>query len=337
MLLAAVGSAQGEDVHLAGSAWVGDLPTRVAAEDDLFNRDLQPEEPRIVVTDHDSGLEALESLLAGQADYALAATTPTALALSGVLEAARDSERQVVVLASLALSNQSHVLITDTTRAIDEPGDLHGESVGVMRNTSSHFAWHQFARVHGLDLESIEIVDLPVSGMAGAMLDGEISAAMLWYPWQEAFRDRVGAERYRAFPLRSIFTLNWLLLAEREHALNRPDVVERVLNGYIDAMQVLEAERDATLRQLFDDDRFSPAEIRRMAESIIWRVGMNWSVLVNLHGQFDWLSRLGSPGEVDVPEPEEYLFGAPLKAVSPQRVTLPDYLMIDRESDVPSP
>lgn len=313
-------------VRIAGSTWVGDAPTKVADRLGLFNQDLAPGAPPIEVHNYDSGLEALGRLLDGEAEFALAAITPTALALIGEIGNGRPN-REFVVLGSVALSNQSHILVADTARGIQGPADLAGRRVGVMFNTSSHYGWSRVSTFYGLDENGVELVDLPVSKMAPAMLAGDIDAAVIWSPWERGLRDALGEELLEV-PLRMLYTVNWLLLADRSFIARHPDVTDRVLTSYLKAIDYMDAHPDHSLELHAEAVNLPVEELARRTEGMIWRLVMNWSVLVNMGVQFEWLATRPELAGIRIPEPQGYLFGAPLRRVAPERVILPPYLLM---------
>lgn len=313
-------------VRIAGSAWVGDAPTWVADRLGYFNRGLTDEDSAIEVQLHGSGLEALQKLLTGEADFALAATTPTAMALAGMLDDSSGSSAQVAVLASIALSNQSHYVISPAATGIQSPEQLAGRRVGVMFGTSSHYGWTRFSAFHGLDDTRIELVDMPVTGMAASLRAGEIDAAVIWQPWDLTLREELD-EPVTIFPMRLLYTINWLLLTQREFVAEHPDVAERVLRAYIDAIKVIDSDPQRALQLHSTAIDVGADTLAPLAARMFWRVAMNWSVLVNLGTQFEWLATWPDGADLIAPPPREYLYGGPLRRLAPELVTLPDYLL----------
>ena len=332
----ATNAAQSDTIHIAGSAWVGDAPTWVADQSGLFNQDLADDEPRIAVQLHGSGLEALNDLVDGKAEFALAATTPTALALAGVLDGAHGQPAPIAVLASIALSNQSHYVISPAGHGIQTPADLVGHRVAIMLGTSSHFGWTQFAAFHGLDDADIELIDMPVADMAAGLRAGDIQAAVIWQPWDLSLREALD-DQVTILPMRMLYTINWLLLAHRDFVSEHPDVAERVLRAYVNAIELIDSDPARALQLHSAAIDVEVDALAPLAEHMLWRVGMNWSVLVNLGAQFEWLARWPNLSDLVTPQPRDYLLGQPLKRVAPELVTLPDYLLAAGQSagDVP--
>ncbi len=312
-------------MRIAGSAWIGDAPTWVADREGLFNYNRPSGAPAIEVRLHNSGMEALMQLLDGEAEFALAATTPTALALIGALDENGPGSSSLVVLGSVALSNQSHYVIAPAALDIESPQDLGGKRVGIMFGTSSHYGWSRFSAFHGLDAAGVELIDMPVSEMSSALQQGEIEAGVIWQPWDLELRESLD-DRITILPMRMLYTVNWLLLTREPFVAEHPELVERVLRGYITAIDMIDANHERALALHAAATGRDDEDLSAMAANMLWRLGMNWSVLVNLGTQFEWLATWPEYNHLPIPEPGHYLHGDSLRQVAPDRVTLPDYL-----------
>lgn len=325
MMTVAAAEAQ-STIRLGGSIWLGDGPTKVADALGYFNRSIRPGEPRIEVLNLNSGYDAVALLMNGELDFALAATTPVALALMGAIES--QPGREPVVLASLALSNQTHKLVVHPGRDITEPAALRGRRVGVMHGTSSHYGWWHFADFNDLNDAEVELVFLPVREMPDAMLEGRIDAALIWEPWDAILSEALGQPPLY-FELRMLYTVNWLLLADRRFVQAQPELVERVLIAYRDALRFIDRhpERSAEIKAPYHG--LSIEELLHRSQGILWRLGLNWSVVASMGAQFEWLESWPELAGRPAPEPNQYLLGAPLARVAPELVTLPSYLLMD--------
>ncbi|MEX0707992.1 MAG: ABC transporter substrate-binding protein [Woeseia sp.] len=325
LLLAFASPATAEDtkpLRIAGSSWVADAPTKVADQLGAFNP--PGITPVIHVVNYDSGKQALASLLAGESDFALAASTPIASELlrSAV---AGEPESTFVVLASVSLSNRTHLIVANGAAGIQEPADLNGRRVGVMLDTSGHFGWQKFAEYHGLETDGITLVDLPVASMAGAVRDGRIDAAAIWQPWASDLQAVLGNDA-RTFTTRNLYTVSWLLVTRRDVLARLPGSAERVLKGYLEATALIDADpRRARLLHARAHAR-DPATLEPLEAGIMWALALDWSVLADLESQFLWIAARRGVEAQSAPAPYDYIYARPLLNVAPGRVMLPAYL-----------
>lgn len=323
LLAAAVNAGEGsEALRLLGSGWVMDAPTKVAQELDYFNRDDagMALTPPVAVAYANSGKEALARLRAGEAAFALAAPAPVARAL---LESPRTGNHggvDIAILASVGLSSRGHYILADRLKGVSEPVDLAGKRVGVMFETSAHFGWSRFARYHGLNDADVVLVDTPIDRQLPMLAKGDLDAVVTWDPWGEQMLAELDG-RLAAFSMRPLYSVNWLLLTRREIIDRHPAVTERVLDGYRRAIDFIAAHPERARRIHAVQSGVDATELKALEAGVIWRLGLDWSVLVNMEARFDWLAPTLSP-----PPPSRYLAAGFLGCAAPTRLALPDFL-----------
>lgn len=327
-VLAAASPATAADpkpLRIAGSSWVADAPTKVADQLDAFNA--PGITPVIQVVNYDSGKEALASLLAGESEFALAASTPIANELlRAVVEG--ESESTFVVLASVSLSNRTHLIVANGTAGIQQPADLNGKRVGVMLDTSGHFGWQKFSEYHGLETDGITLVDLPVASMTSAFRDGRIDAAAIWQPWAFDLQSALGTDA-KTFTTRHLYTVSWLLVTRRDVLARHPGSAERVLKGYLEATALIDADPRRARLLHARAHAMDPAMLEPLETGIMWALALDWSVLADLESQFSWIASRRGLDARSAPAPYQYIYARPLLNVAPQRVMLPAYLYAD--------
>ncbi|MGK7294767.1 MAG: ABC transporter substrate-binding protein [Candidatus Wenzhouxiangella sp. M2_3B_020] len=329
IVLVAIPAQSPAEYRLSTSAWVADAPTKVAmalgAFDDLPSG-------RLTVVRTNSGRESLQQLLAGEADFATMATTPIARHACRVHDGkARADGVHPVVVASMALSNGTHFVLADGSAGIERPADLAGRRVGVMFETSAHFGWSQFARLHGLDDAVVELVDLPIDRLPAALLSDRIDAAVLWSPWHRDAVDRLGDDA-RRFPIRAVDSVNWLLVAGSDFVERNPSFVAEVLRAYREAVRMLNNRPDRAMRLhagVSDHDLPDRDELA----GVIWDLTLDWSLLANFQANVEWYERRSGMEALDVPI-REFIANEPLERVAPAEVLLPA-AVFDRAGEEP--
>ncbi len=335
LLSSCLGAAEAESVRIAGSAWVGDAPTRIADQLGLFNVDTSAADPVIEVDQYASGVEALQAMRDNHAEFALAAATPVAAALLDA-DFQEHGQPDLVVLASVALSNRSHKLIVRQPFGDRDPAQWQDLRVGVMMGSSSHFGWSRFSTFHGMDKDQVTLVDLRVEDMAGALIAGEVDAVLVWRPWDQALQDRIGDDLVE-HSLRMFHTVNWLLVADRDHALQHPEVVGRVLQAYRKAMTLIDGDPEHAYG-IYSDASGLPMElVRRSADGMIWRLSLNWSALVAVTTQLEWLATWGEFADRTPPPPRQYFHGQPLRELAEEIVNLADFMMMSEPTSSEGP
>lgn len=303
------------ELIISGSRWVTDAPTRIAAVSGYFQADIGPS---IRVEQTNSGKQALERLMAGQADFALMASTPLAMTFVRLQNEGVPSESWPVILASVGLSSHTHHVIADSRDGIEQPADLAGHTLGMLSNTSAHFGWDQFTRLHGIDPDSVQLVNARPDDLAAGLADGRFNMVVAWTPFSEAAMTQLGSNA-RVFPLQGVDTVSWLLVSRRRVIEEYPDVVDRVFQGYTDAITLLQTEPGrATALLDFSSDWLQD-------KRVAWKLALNWPVIANMEAKLEWsANQLGLP-PVQL-SPRQYIARDPLERFSPDSITLPTWI-----------
>lgn len=310
-------------IRVAGS-WVVDAPTEIAAANGWFEAGRAG--PDIRLEKYGSGVEALGALIEGAAEFALAAPTPVAVALLEQQRAPQDAVDPLVVLASLGLSNRSHYLLARRDLGVHAPGDLAGRRIAFVHGSSAHYAWSVFAKFNTIDERGMVVSDLPITALETALLAGEVDAVAVWDPWGLALERALG-HRAQTFPLNHLHSANWLLVSRLGVVARQPESAERVLAGYAAAIALMRSDPALAQRLHAAGTGYSESDLVEMDGGVIWTMALDWGVLANLEMQLQWLAGPALAGPL--PLPTDYLYAAPLRAVAPERIHLPDYLLRD--------
>lgn len=306
-------------IRISGSSWLHDAPTRIADLNGYFAGD----GPVITVTDEASGKASLANLMAGETDFALAAAIPVAQALLDDPTPERADPHDLVVLATISLSNQTHHVLAASDRGIRRPNDLAGRRVGVLKGTSAEFFWSLFAPLHGFDADAVTVVDIPLDAMAQALEEGRVDAIVTWDPWLHRQRRDTNIETITLSD-RQIYTLNWLLVSRRRTVHENPMVVDRIMRGYRRAIETLHREPDHAIFEMAEEQNLPADYMSQVNERIIFHLGLNWSVVTNMEQAMDWLISTRGLDTAARPSPALYLAPAALARVAPDRLVLPD-------------
>ena len=313
----------GDTVRIAGSDWIMDAPTKIAAAEGWFNPAGHPG-PTVEVTAHASGRDALEALMDGQADYALAAPTPVARALLNTMENP-DRHPAIVVLASIGISNSSHDIIARRDRGIRTPRDLDGKRIGLLLESSAHFSWDLLASLYGLDAGTITLVDVSPPQQPAALAGGEVDAVLTWDPYATRIYHSIG-DRAVVFSSNEVYAPNWLLVARRSAVQADPGLAARILAGYQRAIELIRNEPGRAELIFAAQSPAARGESEFEAHGLFWELALDWSVLANLEEQLRWWRGIEGRPPHDIPPPRSYIASAPLEEVLPHKVTLPRHL-----------
>ncbi|MDZ7842737.1 MAG: ABC transporter substrate-binding protein [Gammaproteobacteria bacterium] len=302
--------------RINGVTYLGDLPTVVADRRGLFeSRNLHA-----TVTYEYSGKRNLELLRAGRTDIALMALTP--LVLDAVADPDPGQPDDPVILASLVHSTQLNQIVVLPESGIDEPADLPGRRVGLMKGTNAEFVWWLFAAYHRFDPFAATLVDLPVDELSDALIDGGVDAVVIWEPWTSRLRHAVGG-RLRSFTGSNVYTAKWVVAARRDFVEREPERVRAVLGAYREAIEFIDRDPAAAMGLYADHDGIPLDALRRIWDALIYELSLDWSLIATLQQQLDWARRAGYAASGTETEVLKMIAPAPLSAVAPAAVSVP--------------
>jgi ABC-type nitrate/sulfonate/bicarbonate transport system substrate-binding protein len=128
----------------------------------------------VTVRDYDFGALALNGMLRGEADIALATEFPL------VVKAFQ--KEKVLTIGSIGKFEFVY-LIGRKDRGIEKISDLKGKKVGTARQTIAEFYLGRYLNLHGMNFEEITFVDVQKSGQgADAIVNGDIDAIVAQQP-----------------------------------------------------------------------------------------------------------------------------------------------------------
>ena len=266
----------------------------------------------VAVAPQPFGRVAAESLLAGDID----------LAVSSDFVFVRQSTARpdLRVLASVAEIRIQEV-VARQDHGIHVPADLRGKRIGVTMGSLAEFYLGRFLLTHGIDMNSVELVDFPPSEMAARLADGSIDATSTWQPHASRASQGIGANAVLLSDgLDEPYYM--LLLSTADWIDAHPDAAERVINALLRAEDFVRENPEDAQQILITRLGREPELVRESWENFVFRAQMPQDLLILLEDQAAWLVERGlrtngeTPNYLDLMRPDE------LAAARPDAVTM---------------
>ncbi|MDX1608737.1 MAG: ABC transporter substrate-binding protein [Halofilum sp. (in: g-proteobacteria)] len=292
-LTLAVGAARAEperQVRIAGSLYLGDLPTVLADQRGFF----AAQRLRAAVEYNLSGKRSLARLRAGETDFALMAPTP--VVLDRLADPDPGGPDDPVILASLAHSTELTQIVALGGAGIERPADLRGRRIAINRGTSTEFVWWLFEQYHDIDRLSVELVSMTFPEMPDALIAGRVDAVVLLEPWLARLGDRldrVAGPPLRRFHVEDLYTGKWILVTTPRIARERRGLCIDVLTAYRQAIEFIESAPAEAITAY--NDWAQPAERIRVdpRQTLDYDLNLDWALIAVLQQQFQWARSVG--------------------------------------------
>lgn len=303
-------------VRINGVMYLGDLPTVVADKHGLFDR----QDLDVDVSYRFSGKQNLALLRSGEADFALMTLTP--LVLDVLSDPDPGGLDDPVILASVVHSTRLNHVVALTGSGVEEPADLIGRRVGLMKGTNGEFVWWLFAAFHGFNPELSTLVNHGIEALPDALINGEVDAAVIWEPWTSRLQYRVG-DRLHSFAGSNVYTAKWVLAAPRRIVDRRPELVRAVLRAYREAIGFIDRRPEAAMRLYAGHAGVAMEMLRDNWDALVYELSLDWSLIATLQQELDWARGAGYSPTGGEPEILRMMDPAPLRAVEPGVVGVP--------------
>lgn len=263
----------------------------------------------LVLKPYPSGKLALAAMANGEVDLATVAEMP-------FIMAARAGEG-VVALATIESSDKHNFIVVRKDSGIERPRDLIGKRVGVIPGTSSEIFLDAFLITHAVAKSKLQIVPRNANDIAAALETGAADAVSLWALDVALLKNKYPGALH-VFSEEGLYIQNWMLVARREHAVNKQVQIEKALRALVRAEDFVADDQNRAIaivaRQL---------GVKQTLLAEIWpiynfNVGLHQYLIVNLENH----ARLSRTNEF---ERDQNFYSAlmlePLLAVDSARVT----------------
>jgi ABC-type nitrate/sulfonate/bicarbonate transport system substrate-binding protein len=259
-----------------------------------------------------SGTIATSEVLSGRA--ALATSSEFSF-VSHALE-----ERRLNIIASISASRTTR-LLARADRVGPSIMGLEGRRIGVTtKGIGEYFLW-QLLYLEGLSFADVEIVDLPPTMIADALVDGSIDAGLTWEPYVYDAVQRLGPNK-REFKEESDHYFSFLLLGDAPWVAANQDLVADLLQALVTAELFADKEPEAAKRLIAK--RFG---VDRQFMDYLWprhslHVGLSQELVRQMEIEAQWRIEEGRTTATALPNFLSFLDPSALRRVAPRSITV---------------
>jgi NitT/TauT family transport system substrate-binding protein len=262
---------------------------------------------------HEFGKPALDAVLSGNADLATCAETPVVFAVL--------KSQQISVLATIAGATKNTAVVARKDAGISTPRNLAGKRVGVTRGTTGEFFLDTLLIRHGVDRESVHLVDLSPANMPDALAKGEVDAVTIWNPIIFDLQKLLGGG-VTTFYADDIYFETFDVVARKGFVEQRLVAAKSVLRALLRAEAFVRSHPEKARRDTAAALKQDFAQVDASFEPFDFRVRLEQSLLVLMEEEARWAIRSGLVPRQDMPNLLTSLETEPLHAVKPAAVQL---------------
>jgi len=262
---------------------------------------------------HASGKSALNSVLAGKADFATTAETP-------VIHAVLAGENPNVI-ATILTTEKTTAVIARKGRGISSTEDLRGKIIGVTTGTNAEFYLDSLLLVHSVDKDAVTIINLKPEEIFDALIQGQVDAASIWNPHLFRLQKELSGDGI-TFYAQGIYTMTWNIAAMQGFVTKRPAAARKLLRALLKAETFLRKNREASQKIVADYLQLDGSALNELWDTYNFKLTLDKSLLLALEDQTRWAIKNKLTDKTEVPNYLDYIHVDALKAVNPVAVTI---------------
>lgn len=230
--LGAAGPSEAGPVRVGHSTWVGNGPLYIAQAQGYFA------DEGIEFEDINIGDLKLRFAAAAAGEIDVILTTPDTV----MLYLKQGDEYQLVIGADTSVGGDGIVAANDVTTI----QDLKGKQVAFNEGSTSHFLLSVLLKENGMSIADIVPVNMDPGDAGGAMIAGQVDAAVTWEPWLTKAKESGNAHILFDTSERPDFITDYVIV-RKEFIENHPEDVAGFVRAWYKAVDFYNANKDEAI------------------------------------------------------------------------------------------
>jgi NitT/TauT family transport system substrate-binding protein len=230
------------------------------------------------------GSTAMKELIAGRCDACLVGEFP-------VVRQSFD-RNDLVIIATLASSDNAVKILARRDRGIAKPEDLAGKRVGMSRGTISSFFLDQFLRKNRINPENLTLVDIAHHEIGEALKRGDIDAFAGSSVAYIRGKTLIG-EQGITFTEPGLTSHAACLTVKREWLARNRQIARQTLQALLKAEQELERQPETLTSVLSDRLNMPVKELKNVMADQHNRVTIQQVLVLSMEDEARWMKETG--------------------------------------------
>jgi NitT/TauT family transport system substrate-binding protein len=272
----------------------------------------------VTVREFTLGRDALEAMINGESDLAVAAEPP-------VVEYALRGD-DLLILATLESSDNLMHLAARSDRGIAGPLDLRGKRIATVKGTAPHYFLELFLEKHGMNLKDIDIAFMRADLVLDALISGQVDAISMTHNIVVQAREAL-LDKAVVMEAPGLYRNYVMLLANPAVLEKRPGLAARFLRA-VDRAEDFISQRPEEAQAIAQGSakEASGAETRQPPEiyqdELQYQLLLDHALLMGLEDTARWTLLQTGDSQRPVPNFLNLIASEPLQAVKPDSVRL---------------
>tara|TARA_Y100000813_G_C24140374_1_gene342164 strand:- start:87 stop:1061 length:975 start_codon:yes stop_codon:yes gene_type:complete len=267
----------------------------------------------ISVSGFTSGKQCLNAVLGGAAEIATTAEAPTT--------AAAMSKQPIAFLARMEYSDLK--TLTSASSGIKSMADLKGKKIAFTAGTGSEVYTTALLKKAGLTKADVKLTNLRPQDMLPALSAGDIDAYNTWEPHVSNGVKALGG-KVSELDTKGVYAETFNIVVMKKYLEENPKLIDAFLKALIDAEAWMKANKDEAIAIVAKVAGMKPDALAAIWKDYVYNVVLDQKQLDVLTAHATWRLDSGNhPPGATMPDFSTVIVPGPLKAIAPDRVTIP--------------
>jgi NitT/TauT family transport system substrate-binding protein len=262
--------------------------------------------------DYPSGVGPVIDMTSGKLDISVSAEYPVI---------AQVFNKKNISIIGVIDKYQNEELIGRRDRGIGNVSDLKGKKVGLPKTTICEFFLGRFLNLHGMSLQDVTLVDLPVSQSIDAVTNGSVDAIIYYQPYIYAIDDRLG-DNAVIWQAQSNQLLYGVMSCRNDWAAGHGEQINRLLKSLAQA-EVYLIDHPSEAKTIVQKRlNFSDAYMKTVWPSHEFTLSLDQSLLIAMNDEGRWMINNNLTTKTALPYFRDYIYTEGLKEIKPESVNI---------------
>ncbi len=268
---------------------------------------------KVNIKTYDTGVTAINGLLAGEVDIAGAAEFPFARKVI---------EKQPLNIFAVTDRFENDYLVARNDHGIINLADLKGKRIGVIKGTVLEFFLGRFLELRGINSKDVTIVDtLTTRHTIEAIISGEVDAVVAFQPYANTIQEQLG-DKAAAWSVQNDQLAYSILAADKAWLTAHNETVKRFLSSLAEAESYLLTHQDEAVVIVLNKLNYNSDYLTGVWHQHQFSLSLDFSLVIALDDEARWMINKGITTEKIIPDFKDFIYIDGLKAIKPEAVSI---------------
>ncbi len=216
---------------------------------------------------------------------------------------------------------QNEELIGRRDRGVENVSDLKGKKIGLPEDTICEFFLGRFLNLHGMDLQDVALIDLPVSQSIDAITSGRVDAIIYYQPYVYEIEERLG-DNGIVWQAQSHQLLYGVMSCRNDWAAGHEEQINRLLKSLAQAEEYFIDHPDKAKAIVQKKLNFSDMYMATIWPDHRFSLTLDQSLLIAMNDEGRWMINNNFTGEKTIPYFIDYIYTKGLEETKPESVNI---------------